>query len=292
MVRLTIVCGVLALFCACSESPPPASGKPEAGPPSAAETQALPLASLDPLYPPQTEIPVLNAKMLEMASSLAGVVVDMHERDFEQADYRFREFRERYAELARLVPEWEPDYAMEPVEALGKAVADRDVDGMHAALGSIDPVCVGAHVARTGAVQQRYYWKDWAGITVSDAVTASEMAFKPFKQQMWTSFAGIRVSLEEGQMPRVIENFQAFQARFLAFEAACVDCHDSERRYYVNEELKTAVSALGAALASDSPDPATVEELSREIGSESCQKCHLVHSPAALARVAWTRSRL
>ena len=290
MIRLVLVLGVFALLCACAGGPSQAPSGPTAVS-SGTATLELPVASLDRLYPPQSEVPVLNVKMLEMAASLAGVVVNMHEGDFEHAGSRFVEFRDRYVELARLIPEWEPAYAMGPVDELGKAVENRDVDQLHTALGKLDPVCGDCHVAHTAQVQQRYYWKDWAGIAVDDPVTGSEMGFKQFKQQMWASFAGIGIDLEEGQMEHAVENFKAFQARFLAFEATCVVCHDTERRYYLDDELKASVTALGTALATGSPDPAVVGKFSREIGSESCQKCHLVHSPAALARTGWNRPR-
>jgi hypothetical protein len=60
--------------------------------------------------------------MLGMAAPFSGIVADLSEADLEYAQANFEKFKVQYVEISRLVPEWEKDYPMGPVEALGAAL--------------------------------------------------------------------------------------------------------------------------------------------------------------------------
>lgn len=246
-----------------------------------------PPGSLDNLYPPKAEAPILLLRMFDLANSLAGISVNFFENDLENAHAHYEKFKTQYSEIAKLVPEWERAYPMEPVEELGTAISSGDQEQVMAAFGKIDRVCYECHIANTSKVQQKYHWDDYHGLSMMDPVTKKEINFKQFKQQLWSSFGGIGVDLEEGQPENALKHFEDFKKRFQVLEETCEVCHETTREYYVDENAKLLIERLGAVLKSSSPELRVVGELSQEIGTESCLKCHRVHSPVAFAKARW-----
>ena len=70
----------------------------------------------------------------------------------------------------------------------------------------------------------------------------------------------------------------------------CEDGHGTdERKYYVDENIQTLIDEMGKALSSSPINSKAVGELVMGIGMESCTKCHLVHIPAAYAKLRWKK---
>ncbi len=74
-----------------------------------------PPSILDTMYPPQTEMPVYQMQMMEMAVPMSGILVNLLENDMENVMPNFEFFKAKYTELSKVVPEWENQYPMEPV---------------------------------------------------------------------------------------------------------------------------------------------------------------------------------
>ncbi len=243
--------------------------------------------SLDDLYPPKAEEPILLFRMFEVATSLAGIGVDFFENDLENANAHYEKFKAQYVDISKLVPEWEKAYVMEPVEELGTAIRSGDQEKLMEAFGKIDKVCYDCHIVNTPKVQQKYHWDDYYGLSVTDLATNKEVSFKQLKQHLWSSFGGIGVDLEEGQLENALKHFEAFKARFQVLKETCEVCHETKREYYVDKNIQVLIDKLGVVLRSASPDPKIVGKLSQGIGMESCLKCHRVHSPTALTKARW-----
>ncbi len=120
----------------------------------------------------------------------------------------------------------------------------------------------------------------------SHFITASkeQVTFSRLMQYLDANFAGISISVERGDKEVAQRQLQGFSARFQAMKETCGSCHDTERKYYVDENVQTLIDKLGQALAGSSVDPKAVESLRQGIGMESCAKCHWVHIPAAYAK--------
>ncbi len=69
-----------------------------------------------------------------------------------------------------------------------------------------------------------------------------------------------------------------------AVKETCAECHDTERKYYIDTEIESMIDSIGTVLQNPSVDAGKVQALGQGIGQESCFKCHLVHLPAAMAR--------
>lgn len=253
------------------------------------EALAPPPSVLDAMYPPNTEQPVYQLKMLEMEIPMAGILVDLLENDMDNVKTNFENFKMKYEEVAKLVPEWENKYPLEPVEGLGNALQSGEQEMVMAAFSELGKVCMDCHIETMAKVQQKYYWMDFREVKATDPLTNEEVNFPTFKQFLNTSFLGIGVDLQEGQLENALKQFEGFNMRFQTLKDTCGECHGtSERKYYVDESVQAAVDKLGQALKDPaSLNPEKVQGLMMAVGMESCGKCHLVHTPAALTKMRW-----
>jgi cytochrome c556 len=224
-----------------------------------------------------------------LGTPFVGILVDLFENDPQNAKANFEKFKAQYVKVSKLVPEWEKDYPMDPVEELGAALKTGDQGKVMAAYEKVGKVCLDCHIVNMLKVQQKYHWGDFNAIRVKDPLTNEEVNFARLMQYLDSNFVGIGVDLEEGQIENAQKQFQGFNARFQALKETCWNCHDTERKYYIDESIQALVDKLGQALSGSPIDPNVVKKLSMGIGMENCFKCHLVHSPAALTKLQWEK---
>lgn len=244
-------------------------------------------ASLDALYPPQAKGPEYLMKMVALGSAMTGIAVDLAGEDVEHASQSFEAFEAAYAATAELVPEWRDRFPVEPVDALGAALASGDPGRVGPAFGAVGAVCASCHHDAMAAAYQRYHWPDANAITTTDPVSGQKVGHAQFMHQLDFSLTGITHDLGQGQVEAARAHFRDFQKRFAALAETCEDCHGTEERHYFTGAASAArVEAIGAALAADSPDPAAVQGAVMEVGVTTCHRCHLVHVPAAFSKAA------
>ncbi len=283
--------GLLGLFMACSttQSETPADLRREAA--DLRTSDGPPPSSLDKLYPPGAEAPVFLMTMLGLGASLSGITTDLSEQDFDMLQRQFDRFRTEYEEASRLVPEWQRRFPPEPVRDLGAALKSGDRGRVMTALGSVNSVCRDCHMDNMARVQQKYHWRSFSEVGLTDPPTGGETDFRQFMLYLASSFEGINVDLEENQVQNALKNHGAFQSRFKALAQTCEACHETERKYYVDARIQDLVRQLGEAISKMPPDRKLAGELNRKIGMESCLKCHRVHMPAALAHSRWAKGQ-
>lgn len=246
-----------------------------------------PPESMDAYYPPISEQPVFAFAMLGMEMQFTGIAVNLLEKDFENANKSYEKFKEQYVQVSKLVPEWESNFTMEPVEELGKSLQSADAGKIFASIDAVGKVCGNCHMKYVIPVQYKYHWRDFDAINVSDQVTNENTDFLNLMRRISLNFTGIGVNLQEGQVENANNHFNEFKSRFFSMKATCTHCHKTPRKYYVDEEVRNMIDDLGKALNAKSIDFKLIEELSIKIGEESCEKCHLVHMPAAITKQSW-----
>ena len=242
-------------------------------------------AFLDNYFPPKAEGPVFLFRMMGMSNPLAGILVDLFENDLDNARANFEKFRVQYVEISKLVPEWEKNFPMAPVNDLGQSLKIGEPGKVTAAFEVVSQVCSDCHLANQPRVYYKYHYSDFHDIKIMDPLTHQEVSFQQLMLFLETSYTGIGVDVEQGQKENALQQFQGFQARFQAMEETCMNCHDTERYYYVGQSVKSMIDKLGQSLNAPAVDPKQVNMLTQGIGMESCFKCHLVHIPAAAAQI-------
>jgi len=189
--------------------------------------------------------------------------------------------------VARMVPEWQAAYPRAPVDSLVTAIESGDPAGLGAALEGVSAVCHGCHVTSMANVHFRYRWWDFGRINATDPESQRVLTYKQLMQEMETAYIGIGTDLRQQQLENARAQYATFRARIGILANTCVACHATERKYFTDSGVQQMVQRLGAAMQSDTPNEDQVADLARQIGTESCGKCHLVHAPAALAKALW-----
>jgi len=249
-----------------------------------------PPASLENFYPPKSPAPVFQIGMIELAGAMTAIGVNLFEGDFANAGKQYENFRAKYSEISKMIPEWADRYPMAPVDKLGEALKGGKQEEVMAAIGEVDQVCGRCHVASATKVQHKYHWPDTRDMMIDDPVTGQTVPYRQFMHFLAMSFEGIAVDLQEGQPENAARLHGDFNRRFQTLRESCGNCHTTDRKYYVDESVQGMIAELGQAIASPTPDPQRIQNLSMGIGQESCFKCHLVHMPAALSKAGWEAS--
>lgn len=240
-------------------------------------------ASLDAQYPPVAGQPLFLFKMIELETSFSGIAVDLQEGDLEGARSSFRDFERLYRETSELVPEWRGEYPEKPVRDLGEAVTSGDRDRAMGAIAVVGEGCHRCHGKTMVPVQQKYRWGNFGGLAVRDPLRETSVEYPLFKRFLAANLAGITINLRQGQIDNARRQFQEFRSRFLSLANTCGGCHERESRAFVDREVLEEVEALAGEFRGDRVAPEAVAARVRNIGKESCSKCHLVHVPAAMA---------
>lgn len=252
--------------------------------PIAAGSDQEPLpASLAAWYPPQQEMPLFYLHMHDLEMAQAAVINDVLQGDIANAKAGFERFAAAYHKIGEMVPEWKHYLDTGALEAMKAAMAGGDQGAFMGSLERMGKSCEECHHANMPRVAMNYRWPRVERTPITDPVTGQSLKFKQFKQMMSLSFTGIATDLSQGQMENALKNYDAFAARFGKLEGSCTDCHTTDRRYYVDEEMAAVVEELGTVLKSGTGTPDQVKGLMMQIGQETCAKCHMVHVPATYA---------
>jgi cytochrome c556 len=288
MKRTTMVWIGVSLLCLNLITAPTFSSsknKPIQPTPSLTAVSASLPGSLDAYFPPKAKEPVFLFRMLGMAAPMSGIIVDLMEKDPQNAIANFEKFKAQYQEVSKLVPEWTQEYSLGPVDDLGRALKTGKQEAVMKAFEQVNGVCMKCHLETMVRVQQKYHWGDFYAIKTKDPVTQEGVDGTKLMQYLDSSLTGISVDLAEGQKENARKQLQAFKMRFQTLKNVCEECHGADpRKYYVDESVQAMISGLEQTLSGPSPDSQKANSLVQGIGMESCFKCHLVHVPAALAQ--------
>jgi mono/diheme cytochrome c family protein len=203
-----------------------------------------PPGSLDKLYPPEADRPVYQISMFEMEAPFAGIVLETQRGNLQGAATHFESFKTRYLEVSRMVPEWEKAYPLQPLDELRASLETGEREKIMVAFGNVAKICADCHTANMSKAQQRYHWGDSSIIVASDPITKEDLPYSRLMQYLNLSFVAIEIDLEEGRVDNAVRSFEAFDARFQILKETCHACHETERKYYVDQSVQVLIDIL------------------------------------------------
>jgi mono/diheme cytochrome c family protein len=233
-----------------------------------------PPESLDQYYPPIAEAPQYLFTMLAMEGSFTGMMTHLQDGDMAKAREYFKAFRAEYGKLAKMVPEWSRHYWPEkPLDDLSAALESGDGEKIGAAMPGLIQVCVKCHQDTMPAVWARYQ-KDMG-----------EMGEAMFP--LTGAFGTVNIYLAEGEFGKASKAMEGFQKLMNEFSESCGSCHDTERKYYVSEDVQALMKSVADELKKEKPDVEKIAGTMQKIGIESCYKCHKTHISTGNIQKAW-----
>ena len=121
----------------------------------------------------------------------------------------------------------------------------------------------------------KYYWRDFR--TVNITTPGGNVPWPAGMEFIATAFDGTLINLAEGKLDKAKQSAELFRTMFPPkLKEACNQCHDSERKYFVTDDVATLVDQYVSA--ADAGKIQDVQKLQGQIG-EQCMKCHIIHEP-------------
>ena len=220
-------------------------------------------------------------EMYKLGESMMGIPVNLGQGDPDNATKSFEEFSECYGYSSKMVPEWKKYYNQKAVIELGRALEEGEPTAIDEAMGEVGETCSDCHLDTLTPVYYKYYWGDFRDVMIET----------PDGPRLWNvakmyyllmGFDGIGVNINEGDQDGAQQSFELFDSMFDNMTDACLECHDSEPRYYVSEDIQMMIDDMGANISAG--NLIVANDLRYGIG-DCCHRCHIIHMPPQYAKV-------
>ena len=233
-------------------------------------------SSLDQVYQearPERVGNVYLGEMFKMVGLFEGIAINVQQGDWTNAETSFNAFSTEYNNVSKMVPEWRQYFDKNLVTKIGKDIDNQDVNKTFEDIGTLGEKCDNCHRDKKPQVWMKYYWRDFR--TVNITTPNGNMSWPAGMEFIATALDGTLINLLEGKKDQANENAETFKAMFPPkLKEACNQCHDSERKYFVTDDVATIVDQYVSATKAG--DIQKVQTLQSQIG-EQCMKCHIVH---------------
>ena len=235
--------------------------------------------SLDEFFTTQIpEVPGSSEWVKEMfiqAGAFEGIIINLQQGDMINATANYNVFANEYKKISMKVPEWKGYFDLAAVDKLGKDLKANDANAAFQDIGAIGATCSRCHADRQPQVWAKYYWRDFD--TVNVTTSGGNLSWTPAMFALAGAFDGIAVNAAEGKQNEAINSFNEFKALYTDLKKACDNCHDSQRFYYVSDDVFTKIDQMGHNVTAGNLQTAQANQ--QELGLE-CYKCHVLHMPA------------
>ncbi len=217
-------------------------------------------------------------KMNELSSSMENVVIDLQDENISSANKSFNIFSEKYINSSKMIGDWERYYDTGEIDDLGKAIHSGNISEAFEIMDNVRDACTDCHREIRYVIWAMYDWKDFQDVKMNTTDTnKSLVSWTTAKTKyLLLGFEGIGIGIKKGQKEETAKSFKLFKNMFLNMKDACNSCHNTERKYYVNENVMSMIDAMDKEISTGNPDEA--EKIRLEIGNE-CHKCHIIHEP-------------
>lgn len=249
-----------------------------------------PPRSLDRFYPPQSETSEWVRQMHTINGHFGGVLVDVEENDWDNAEAHASQFVKTYEKTSGMVPEWESYFDHEAARRLAAAVKTRDMARIRKAAAAVSQTCGTCHAENSIGVWTRYHWPATQSIKIDDSTLGREIRYVNYMRILSGTFSKIVVNFEEGQYERAFEAASQLKKRIIGLRSACSKCHatGAVKQFFVGEPIVQALDSMKKEIAGNPPRPEMFWKYARFVRKQACLKCHLTHRAYAIIQRAWT----
>lgn len=235
--------------------------------------------SLDKYFKTQIpEVPGSSEWVKEMfiqAGALEGIATNLQEGDMANATASYNVFANEYKKISMKVPEWKGYFDIAAVDKLGDDLKANNVTASFQDIGTIGATCSKCHGDHQPQVWAKYYWRDFDTVNVS--TSQGNLSWTPAMFALAGAFDGVGANLAEGKQNEAINSFDQYKALYTDVKAACSNCHDTPRFYYVSDDVFVQIDQLGQNITAGNLQNA--QKIQQELGIQ-CYKCHVLHMPA------------
>ncbi|WP_457622925.1 cytochrome c [Persephonella sp.] len=236
-----------------------------------------PPSELSKYYPPKSESYEFVSLMHKLSVSFTGVITNVKEKDWEDAEKWAGTFKENYLKIGKMVKKWDKVLKKEAVENLASAVKEKNLSKFKENVNIVGKSCVQCHKSYKISTRILYRYPSFHKIKVEDPVEKSKIEFHDFMKKMTDDMKKLRIYLADGEDKKAVKSGVNFIKRVEALQQSCSDCHTdklSEEIYY-GKKVKEGIGMVKDGLRSLNKEK--INNGLKRIGFYNCTKCHNTH---------------
>lgn len=243
----------------------------------------IPPKELDKYYPPNSEQLVFLYNMYGLSIAFTGIFVNIKEGDWDNAKKWAIELKEGYLKIGQMVPKWDKGLRKKEIEALVKAVEEKNTSKVQKYAQIIGKTCSGCHARYQLPAKIKYHYPSFDLVSLEDPVSGMEYNIHDYMKKMTNDYKLTKIYTTEGDFKKASKSAKNFAKRFMAISQSCSECHTNkivEDVYFGKHTQENIRKLKKAVMAKDSK---TVFKTLGKIGG-ICYKCHNVHEIPAMLK--------
>src|SRR4030065_2577220 len=197
-------------------------------------------------------------RMYELSSSMENVVIDLQDGNISSANQSFNIFSKNYKNSSKMVDDWERYYDTGEIDDLGKAIKSGNISEAFEMMDKVRDACTDCHREIRYVVWAIYDWKNFQDVKMNTTDTKkSQVSWTTAKTKyLMPGFEGIGIGIREGQKEQTAKSFKLFKNMFISMKDACGSCHNTQRKYYVNDDVMSKIDVMEKEISTGNMDKA------------------------------------
>ncbi len=243
-----------------------------------------PPEDLSKYYPPKSENYQFLFNMYKASTSFTGMLTNVQDGDWNNALKWAKALKESYLKIGKMVPKWDKVLKKREINALVKAVKNKDAEGIKANANAVGQSCSKCHSRYQISAKILYHYPSYDMITLEDPVNHSDYEVHDYMKKMTNSLKLLNIYLADGKKIKAKKEGMNFIKRFNGLTQMCSECHTNKlsEQIYFGKSIKKEVKLLSKAIKN--LDKKGIQKHLGNIEMMNCMKCHNVHQVPAMLK--------
>lgn len=238
----------------------------------------LPPSSIRAWYKPENKRQVFLHKMFALRESLGAVELYAERGERERMVEWAGKFKEDYAAVPSMVPEWASITDNAAADALLVAAKSNDTAELDRQLDALRDDCNACHTRFSATTTALFRSPDYSGLKVQDSAREDSVSYARMMGRLAGSVTMLKISRKDGDLPAAQQAVSVLTRQLRDLEKGCVDCHAeaSAPARILGADTFETLAELEASLA-EPHDPKVSGRLLGTVGATVCGQCHSIH---------------
>jgi bacterioferritin-associated ferredoxin len=235
-------------------------------------------------YPPKSEKMEFVELMHILSTSLTGVVSNVKEDDWQNAQKWAERLQENYLRIGKMVKSWDKVLKKKDVKNIVEAVKSKNRSAVMSSVQAVGKSCVQCHKTYRLSAKIKFHAPDFSGTNIEDPVTGLDYTIEDYMKAMTNNMKMMRIHLIDGEKAKARKEGFDFIKRFEGMTQMCGDCHTGKlsEEVYFGVEAKKRITSLREAVVNG--ELIKINKNLKWISENNCAKCHNVHQTLYLLK--------
>ncbi len=235
-------------------------------------------------YPPKSDKMEFVELMHLLSTSMTGVVANVREEDWQNAEKWAKRLQENYLKIGKMVKKWDKLLKKDDMEKLVKSVESKNKMQTMGFVQKVGRSCVQCHKSYRLSAKIKFHSPDFEGMNIEDPVSGLDYSLKDYMKAMTNDMKMMRIYLIDGKKSKARKSGFDFIKRFEGMTQMCGDCHTDKlsEKVYFGIEAEKRITALREAVVNG--ELMKINKQLKWLSQNNCSKCHNVHQTPYLLK--------